>query len=65
MGIGLSWQAMRRPPGMPDTDYPLHRLTIEQPGKVEELAFRPPAFDASIDQSPNAGRIVPPVLEVP
>ncbi len=65
MGIGLGRQAMRRPAGVPDADHPLYRLVIEPPGEVDELAFRSPAFDASVDQRPDSGRIVPAIFEAP
>src|ERR1700730_18202987 len=49
MSISLDRQAMRRPTSMPDTNHSLYWLVIEPPSEVDELAFRPPAFDASVD----------------
>ena len=63
--VGLGRQAMRRPTSVPDADHPLHRLAVEPPGEVDELAFRLPAFDASLDQGPDAGRIIPAIFEAP
>jgi hypothetical protein len=43
----------------------LRRFVIEPPLKVDEFAFRPPAFNASVDQGPNPGRIIGAIFETP
>jgi hypothetical protein len=50
---------------MPDTNRPLHWIVIEPPSEVDELAFRPTAFDASVDQGRNSSRIVAAIFEAP
>ena len=63
MGIGLGRQAMRRPAGVADADRPLHRLVIEPPGEVDELALGAAALDAAVDQGRDAGRIIAAIFE--
>src|SRR5437868_293680 len=58
MGIGFDRQAMGCPTGMPDTNRSFHWLVIKPPSEVGELAFRPPAYDASVDQGCNSSRII-------
>ena len=61
--IGLRDTAMRGPTGMPDTNHSLHWLVIEPPSEVDELTFRPPAFDASVDQGRDTSRIITAIFE--
>ena len=63
MGIGLGRQAMGRPAGMPDADHALHRLVVEPPGEVGELALGAAALDAAVDQGRDPGRIIAAVFE--
>src|SRR5215831_13931621 len=63
MSIGLGRQAVGRPPGVADTDHPLHRVVVEPPGEIDELAFGAPTLDAAIDESGDAGRIVAAIFE--
>ena len=63
MSISLNGQAMRRPTGIPNTNHSLHWLAIEPPSEVDELAFRPPAFDASVDQGRDTSGIIAAIFE--
>jgi len=65
MDIGFGQLAMCRPTGVPNADHALRRFVIGPPVKVDEFAFRPPAFNASVDQGPNPGRIIGAIFETP
>ena len=56
MGVGLGRQAVGRPAGVADADHPVHRLAVEPPGEVVELALGPPALDLAVDQGCDPGR---------
>ena len=55
MGVGLGRQAVRRPAGVADADRPLHRLTVEPPGEVVELALGAAALDMAVDEGGDPG----------
>ena len=63
--VGLGRQTMGRPAGVADADYPLHRLAVEPPGEVDELALGSAALDPAVDQGRDAGRIVTAIFEAP
>ena len=65
VGVGLGRQAMGRPAGVADADNPLHRLAVEPPGEIAELALGAAALDAAVDQGRNAGRIIAAIFEAP
>ena len=65
VGVGFGRQAMRRPAGVADADRPLHRLVVEPPGEIDELALGPPPLDAAVDQGRDPGRIIAAVFEPP
>ncbi len=63
MGVGLGRQAVGRPAGVADADHPLRRIEVEPSGEVDELALGAPAFDMTVDQGGDAGRIIAAVFE--
>src|SRR5262245_27240150 len=65
MSIGLGRAAVCRPSRVTDADRPLHRLVIEPPSKIGELAFGAAAFDATVDQRRYSSRIVTAIFEPP
>src|SRR5271166_990366 len=65
MGVGLGRQAMGRPAGVADADYPLRRLAFEPPGEVDEFALGAPAFDMTVDQGGYTGRIIAAIFQSP
>jgi len=48
-----------------DADHPLHRLAVETPGEVDELALGAPTLDATVDEGRNPGRIIAAIFEAP
>jgi hypothetical protein len=48
-----------------DADHPVHRLVIEPPREVDELALSSAAIDAPVDQGCDPGRIIAAVFEAP
>src|SRR6516165_2936129 len=65
MGIGLGRQTMGRPTGVADANHSGHRLTVEPPCKVDELALGAPALDTTIDQGGDTGRVIAAVFQPP
>src|SRR5262249_21380362 len=65
VGVGFGRQAVRRPPGVADTNRAAHRFALELGGKVAELALGAPPLYAAADQSRDPGGIVTAVLEAP
>src|SRR5215472_4480481 len=63
VGVSLGRQAMGCPTGVTDADHPLHRLAVEPPSKVHQLALGAPALDAAVDEGRDASRIIATVFE--
>jgi len=65
VGVGLGRQPVRRPAGVANPYLSLHRLAIEPPGEIGELALGPPPLDAPIDQGRDPRGVIAPIFQPP
>ena len=60
----LGGPAVRRPPGVADTDGPHHWVALKHEREIFELAFAAPHRDVAVRQDGNPGGVVTPVLKL-
>ena len=63
VGVGQIGDTMGGPAGMPDPGAARQRTVLNDLGEVMQLAFSPPAVDATVDQRRDPGAVVAPVFE--